>query len=120
MVAVYGAPITDVPVVVSFAPGSSALDASARENVGFAAMFMKNPVGVVEIRGHADAEDGLRGERLARKRAEAVRAALIGLGVKSKQLRIGSHRATTPDGSTAPAPSRLVEFITITRPYASE
>lgn len=118
-VAVYGAPITEVPVEVSFAPRSFALDARARTDLGFAAMFLKSPEWIVELQGHTDPEDGPGAARLAERRAAAVRAALIGLGVSRKQLRIGPPPADRREGASR-APSRRVEFITIARPYTSD
>ena len=78
-------------------------------------ILMENPEGKVLIQGHAS-EDGSSeyNMTLSRKRADAVKAKLIELGVDSSRLEVEAYGETKPIGdnttSVGRANSRRVEF----------
>ena len=78
-------------------------------------ILMANPKGVVLIQGHASEDGGATyNMTLSKKRAEAVKAKLVELGVDSSRLEVEAYGETKPKGdnstSTGRANSRRVEF----------
>ena len=76
---------------------------------------MANPQGIVLIQGHASEDGGSSyNMNLSRKRAEAVKAKLVELGVDSSRLEVEAYGETKPKGdnstSVGRANSRRVEF----------
>jgi outer membrane protein OmpA-like peptidoglycan-associated protein len=100
VVAVYGAPGIRLSEEVQFKPNSFRIPPEAipdlKSIVGNLRMFH----GAFEVRVHPDARDGARGPGLARKRAAAVRAALIHLGMPHGRLRADTSPMTVADPST--------------------
>ena len=78
-------------------------------------ILMDNPKGVVLIQGHASEDGGSSyNMTLSRKRAEAVKAKLVELGIDSSRLEVEAFGETRPKGdnstSVGRANSRRVEF----------
>ena len=78
-------------------------------------ILMANPKGVVLIQGHASEDGGASyNMTLSKKRAEAVKAKLVELGVDSSRLEVEAYGETKPKGdnttSIGRANSRRVEF----------
>ena len=99
---------------VSFALGSAALDAAARETVAqAAAAFRAGEPTRIELVGHADTTGNADfNQQLSARRADAVRAALITAGVPSGAIAVdavGDTRLIVPTGpNVAEAANRVV------------
>ena len=109
--------LNDVGLKILFAADSYRI-MGAKTKKAFDALKVildENPEGIVVIQGHAS-EDGAADYNLSlsRKRAEAVRARLIELGVDAARLEVEAFGETVlaGDNSTAEgrAKSRRVEF----------
>ncbi|MEM1343325.1 MAG: OmpA family protein [Pseudomonadota bacterium] len=101
---------------VTFAPGSAVIDPEAPDALPEAATLLRRcPSATLEIGGHTDAQGRAEfNQRLSRARAEAVRAALVALGVEAGQLRTKGYGETVPIADNATpegrAKNRRIEF----------
>jgi outer membrane protein OmpA-like peptidoglycan-associated protein len=118
--AVHAAPAAEAPADfvlegVAFATGSAELTDAARAQLEEVAAWLAGEPGRVEIRGHTDSSGDAEANRaLSLRRAGAVKAALVGLGLPAKDLTVvgageDQPRADngTPEGR---AQNRRVEF----------
>jgi len=98
-----GRPADFVLEGVAFASGSSTLTADARLQLEDVAAWLAGEPGPVEIRGHTDASGEAEANReLSMRRAEAVRQALIGMGLPAASLTAVGYGEDDPvaDNST--------------------
>src|SRR6185436_14923290 len=100
MIAIYGDTMIVILHRIPFEPKSATIRKDFEPMLeAVAELVTKRVKGKVEIQGHADASEGAAGKRLARERAEAVRKALIELGVDSARLvavGYGSQKPLAP------------------------
>lgn len=89
-----------LPTALEFAPGKSSLGPEGRAQLGTAAEFLRRhaPAKVL-IEGHANPKEAKRPERLARARGEAVKKALIGLGIPRERLILAEPVLSNGDGA---------------------
>src|SRR5262245_24198788 len=98
------------PVKIYFPTGSTTLAADDSARVQRAADYLKaNPGAVVDITGFSDKTGGAAAnEELAKERAQAVRTALVSLGVPEAQAKLAPPVNVTGGGNDAEA--RRVEI----------
>jgi len=105
---------TRIPAAVTFATGSSRIDARGRKLLDAIAPCLKS--GQYEIGGHTDsigtADENLH---LSKARAEAVRAYMILKGVDAERMIASGYGADRPIGDNATrdgrAKNRRIEFV---------
>lgn len=86
-------PVEQVEVTVYFAFGSSVLGKDARSTLAKLVMDQHQKGHNIRISGYTDSIGGQKiNDRLARKRAEAVKQYLVGAGVDPTLIQIGSVR----------------------------
>ncbi len=91
-----------------FASGQYQLSARARDEVGtIAAVLSQYPDHQIVVEGHTDSEGGeLANQRLSEQRADAVRAALIAMGVDPSRVRAVGFGESRPTADNAAAEGR--------------
>jgi len=99
----------DAQDAVYFAKNSTSLDAAGRARVAaIAASMQARPAARAELRGYADARgDAKRNAVLAKKRAQAVRDALLAAGVAADRIVLARPADTV--GGAEPAQARRVD-----------
>lgn len=93
---------------VAFAPGQSRLRAEASDSLAKVAEFVgQDPAKRIRIEGHTDSTGGANANQvLSQKRAEAVRDALVALGVDASRMIAVGVGAERPVASNATADGR--------------
>jgi membrane fusion protein, multidrug efflux system len=98
-----------LPARISFASGSAALDANAREALRSIGLGLAGTPYAIEITGFVDAKGGeSRNKLLAAERAKSVREALAASGVPAERLRLAPPASIL--GGTDPAQARRVDI----------
>lgn len=100
---------TRLPAQVYFAPSSAEIDSTASVVIRSVANSMVGSPGGIVVTGYADARGQTAANRaLAKKRADAVRSALIAAGVSSSQIQLAAPGDVVGDADHALA--RRVEL----------
>lgn len=87
---------------LAFASGSAQLTADARAQLEEAAAWLAGEPGDFEVRGHTDgAGDAEANRALSRRRAEAVRDALVAMGLPGTRLRATGYGEDAPVADNA-------------------
>lgn len=121
---IYGSNQIVILVIVDHAVGSAAIEASSQPVVDAVVQTMKgNPSFYLRVVGHAEASEGKDAAArlaLAKKRAEAVVAALVAGGVAATRLRADADAATPPAAKTkeARAKQRATTFVVTDAAFA--
>jgi len=93
---------------VAFAPGKSRLRAEANDSLAKVAEFVaQDPAKLIRIEGHTDSTGSANANQvLSQKRAEAVRDALVALGVEASRMTAVGVGAERPVASNEDADGR--------------
>jgi membrane fusion protein (multidrug efflux system) len=98
-----------LPASISFASGSSALDANAREALRSIGNGLAGTPYVIDVTGYVDARGSAASNRkLAEARARVVREALLATGVDAQRVRLAAPANVV--GHADPAQARRVEI----------
>lgn len=121
---IYGSNQIVILVIVEHAVGSAAIETSSQPVVDAVVQTMKgNPSFYLRVVGHAEASEGKDAAArlaLAKKRAEAVVAALVAGGVAATRLRADADATTPPAAKTkeARAKQRATTFVVTDAAFA--
>ena len=106
-------------LLVNFATNSDVIDADGMAKIQEFADFMKaTPVLMVEIQGHTDSKGSdVYNQKLSEKKAKAVAAALVKLGVESERITSKGYGETKPVASNETvegrAENRRIEAVAL-------